>query len=208
MFRLRHIRRVAATVPPPNPEPVAVVITDGYEAFADVGEAALVSNDTVALIGYDIEDTTTLETVAFPVLGSCAGLMYFGANAALQSLTFPLLTTSFEFFIVNNPLITAVSLPLLVNATDTGTNFRIDHNASLVNLSLPMFVPVDGIVYNFSHNALSVVSVNSLLARFVANVSFVSGTIVLEGGTNAAPTGQGLLDVATLLARGVAMSTN
>jgi hypothetical protein len=48
----------------------------------------------------------------------------------------------------------------------------------------------------------------TVLARFVANAEFVSGTIYLSGGTNAAPTGQGLTDVTTLRARGVAVFVN
>jgi len=59
----------------------------------------------------------------------------------------------------------------------------------------------------FTNNALSADTVNVILARAVANTGFV-GTIQLDGGTNAAPTGQGITDKATLLTRGVTLTTN
>lgn len=203
-----------APPPPPTPEPpIDPSPNDGYEAFEDVGVPTLTFEDSLALIGFDIEDTTTLESVSFPNLVSCdplntqQGLMYFGANAALESLDFPALTISSRFFVVSNPLITSVNLPLFVNVSDPTTNFRIDGNSSLVSLSLPSFVPTLNMVYNFTNNALDAASVNGLLARFVASAGFVAGVIHLEGGGNVAPTGQGVADVATLSGRGVSVST-
>ncbi len=62
--------------------------------------------------------------------------------------------------------------------------------------------------------ALNVASVNGLLASFVAldgtngTTLYGSGRTITITGTSAAPTGQGLIDKATLVARGATVTTN
>ena len=73
---------------------------------------------------------------------------------------------------------------------------------------MPALVPINGVSFNVQNCALTAASVNALLARFVANAAYVSGSIDLSGGTSAAPTGQGITDSATLTGRGVTVSTN
>ena len=63
---------------------------------------------------------------------------------------------------------------------------------------------------NFSGNALSAAQVNQVLADLVVSLGIrgaVKCTVTL-GGTNAAPTGQGILDKATLVAAGFTVTTN
>jgi hypothetical protein len=64
---------------------------------------------------------------------------------------------------------------------------------------------------NFAINALPAAAVNQILADFVVSLG-ISGrvvcTVTLSGGTNAAPTGQGILDEATLIAAGWTVTTN
>ena len=60
-----------------------------------------------------------------------------------------------------------------------------------------------------TNNALTVSAVNQLLAELVATVgSRVICNLDISGGTNAAPTGQGILDAATLVAAGWTVTTN
>lgn len=58
--------------------------------------------------------------------------------------------------------------------------------------------------------ALSAAAVNQILADFVTNLAARPGvgTINLSGGTNAAPTGQGLIDKAAIQAHGWTVTTN
>ena len=63
---------------------------------------------------------------------------------------------------------------------------------------------------NFSSNALPAAAVNQVLADFVVSLGIsgrVACTVNLAGGTNAAPTGQGLTDKATLVAAGWTVTT-
>jgi Leucine-rich repeat (LRR) protein len=56
-------------------------------------------------------------------------------------------------------------------------------------------------------NSLTEACVNQVLATLVAN-GLRSGTLNIGGGTNAAPTGQGLIDKTTLVSRSWTVTTN
>jgi len=101
----------------------------------------------------------------------------------------------------------SLSYPSFIAST-VGTVVEVSGNPLLVSVSLPNFFPINGTQITFSENALNDTSVNHILARAVANPGYVSGAIDLSGGTNAAPTGQGIIDAATLDGRGVNVTTN
>ena len=61
--------------------------------------------------------------------------------------------------------------------------------------------------FDVSTNQLPAASINAILADFVA-AGRAGGTLTLGGAGNAAPTGQGILDKATLTGRGWGVSTN
>lgn len=66
--------------------------------------------------------------------------------------------------------------------------------------------------YDFSGNHLSALTVNAILHELAETGPTFGGlqasTIDLSGGTNAAPTGQGLTDKATLISNGWTVTTN
>ncbi len=80
--------------------------------------------------------------------------------------------------------------------------------SSLTTLDMPVFVPNNGGTYDLHGNALNVTSVNNFLHRCVLNAGFVTGSVNLTGGTNAAPSGQGATDKTALIGRGVTVTTN
>jgi hypothetical protein len=81
-------------------------------------------------------------------------------------------------------------------------------NASLVSFNAPNLVPFPGQYLNLGSNALNAASVNQVLARCVANSAYTSGVVDVSGGTSSPPTGQGITDAATLVTRGVTVTTN
>lgn len=123
---------------------------------------------------------TSLLTVSFPNLTSMPGPCKIKTNFAL----------------------TSIALPALVNADSGGYGgFDIQQNTLLTTINIPLYVPQNGNYFNGSACALTASSVNLILARHVANAGYASGGINLSGGTNAAPTGQGIADKATLNGR-------
>jgi hypothetical protein len=134
----------------------------------------------------------------------------------LLEISFPVLQTlNRRVRVWNNPLLESIEMPSLVGvATMFGfLFFDIKGNASLTDIDIGSFTPDDSMNADFSNNALNEATVNNILARFVANPSWSvfpwdNRTLNLSGGTNAAPTGQGLIDKATLIARSATVLTN
>lgn len=130
----------------------------------------------------------------------------------LASISFPLLSSMTWGYVkvILNPLLTSVSLPSLIVAGQAGGwyGLNISQNTSLTTIDISSYFPTDGEIGTFTLNNLSAASVNHILSRYVANPGYANGSITLNGGTNAAPTGQGIVDKATLLGRGVTVTTN
>lgn len=194
--------------------PELVNVPDGG-IFLDVG-ISLVNVSfpklTFVFMTVDIMDTLPIVSAEFPSLVSVGTdgvaralyAAYFCPN--LVSVSYPVLTTVGGPLRVQGCLILpSVSFPALATV---GGNVLIELNAGLVTVDIPVFLPFDGQLIFANGNALSAASVNHILARCVANAGYVSGTVDLSGGTNAAPTGQGITDKADLIARGVTVSTN
>jgi hypothetical protein len=67
---------------------------------------------------------------------------------------------------------------------------------------------LDNVVYiDLGDNALTEAAVNYILAT-LDGTDVEGGTLELDGGTNAAPTGQGLTDKASLISKGWTVTTN
>jgi hypothetical protein len=84
----------------------------------------------------------------------------------------------------------------------------IENNGSLTSVTLPFWEPFDAQDVSFGTNHLDQRSVDNVLARCVANGTYVSGIVNLVGGANSAPSAQGILDAGTLAARGVTVFHN
>ncbi len=146
---------------------------------------------TTSGAGFDIEGTTELTSIIWPNLvsvdptGLQDGYITISGNSHLTTLTFSALVT-----------------------TNLNTDFTISGNPLLTLISLPAYVPQAGQMLVFTNNKLTAACVNAILARCVASAGFTGGAVKLNGGTSAAPTGQGITDKATLITRGVTVLTN
>jgi len=134
-------------------------------------------------------------------LGEIGFFAYAPLGIADLTISFTTIIPGIAFYGVTD--LVTVSLPNLVDITIGGLVFQ--GSPLLTSVSLPVFVPRNGMTIDISGGALDVTSVDGVLARCVANAAFVSGTVNLSGGTNAAPTGT---DKATLIGRGVTVTTN
>ena len=104
-------------------------------------------------------------------------------------------------------VITAVSLPSLTTVGLSGNTFDTQGCTLLQTISVPVWLPTDGLIINCAGCALNAASVNQILARCVAS-GVTTCTIDLSGGTNAAPSGQGITDKADLITAGNTVTTN
>lgn len=179
-----------------------------------------------ALVSVSCPNLISVTSTAF------RGTLNITSNAALVSLNFDALTSiEGDCTIISNATLAAISLPSLVSVGAVASGFLLTGNTLLASLSLPSLVtssfalnasglanlttvvltsylPSNTRAQNFGGCALTQASVDHILARCVANAAYVSGTVTLNGGTNATPSAQGLLDKATLIGRGCTVTTN
>jgi len=155
---------------------------------------------------FDFYECTNLTTIDAPLLAIIDGAINCQDCPALTTITLPLLVSvtlgAIVFF--NCTSLASFSLPSLVTV---GGNVEGNDCTALVTFSCPVWLPAGGSTINFNNCALLAASVNQILARCVA-AGVTTGNIDLSGGTNAAPTGQGILDKATLIFVGNAVVTN
>jgi hypothetical protein len=181
-------------------------------------------------IGYD----TSLITLNAASLTNTAGMLFLSYNDALTSVSFPALTNVglFSLYfctaiptltlpalvstcltISNNTLLASVSLPALTTLTSgtptIGSHCYINYNANLSSIQMDNFSSFTGISPMFQQNKLPSSNVNYLLAKLVALVpTLTMRSIQLSQSPAAPPTGQGLIDKATLIANGNMVDTN
>jgi hypothetical protein len=158
---------------------------------------------------------TVLEANAMVSVGS-----YFGPStmASLTVLSYPSLACIGTTFSPSNmESLTTVDLPAMVNY---GTTIAIP-SASMGNVNsvvlgtVGTLKSIGGATITLSGLKLDATSVNALLALLVSldgtngTTEWGTGkTLLINGGTNAAPSGQGATDKATLQARGATITTN
>src|ERR1035437_3872753 len=163
----------------------------------------------------------SVTTLYFPTLGSITSTFNVTLNI-ITSISLPNLVSVGSSFTATSSGLLLLSLPSLqstIGVINIGSTKIASLNLTalktcgggistlgctlLTSVSIPVLLPTTGTNFNFSGCALTDVSVNGILARCISNSNYVLGTVNLSGGTNAAPTGQGILDKATLLGRGV-----
>lgn len=146
------------------------------------------------------------ESLLMDSIVSIGGFFDLSDNPALTTIALESLQNVGSALIGNsNPLLTSLLLSSIVTI---GEDIDFNDCATLVIFSAEQWLPTDSFNVNFSLCSLNAISVNHILARCIANPAFVSGTVDLSGGTNAAPTGQGIIDAADLVTRGVTVNTN
>jgi hypothetical protein len=163
---------------------------------------------------------TVLESASAPL----ATDIYFrtaneGAISELSpfaSADFPSVTYVYRMKI-RNCSITTLDLSTVITY-NVGEDIDIDNNPYLTSAIIGVIGTLKSIgsdSVRLENNALTETCVNDVLALLVSldgtngTTEFGSGKyLYLEGGTNSAPTGQGILDVATLTSRGCTVTTN
>lgn len=176
---------------------------DANPVLITVNVPALVTASSVT-----IRENVSLTSLSLPSLTSCNNGPFIASfNSALTILSVPLLVSASYVALNADTSLTSLSMPSFTTASP-GLNFISSGCTLLANVSLPVFLPSDGAEIHFENCALNAVSVNHILARCIASGGYVSGVVDLSGGTNAAPTGQGIADKADLITRGVTVTTN
>jgi len=156
-----------------------------------------------------VDGAPALTTVNMPALQTAPKLRITGSG--VTSVTLTALTTvgtlasAFCNFQLACPALTSIALPSLVTVRG---GLAFNGSTNLVSVTLPVYLPSNGMDQNFLACALNQTTVDLILARCVANAAYVSGTVTLNGGTNSTPSAAGLADKATLVGRGCVVTNN
>ncbi|MFT3912057.1 MAG: hypothetical protein QM737_21710 [Ferruginibacter sp.] len=125
-----------------------------------------------------------------------------GFAGSLTTLSLPSLKNVFDLHIENNPTITSVSLPMFLSTVSGSEYLSIANNSLLTSISIPALTVIASPSISMNANKLPSTQVNALLSKFVSVTPLLSGKVFdLTQSIPAAPTGQGLTDKATLIAR-------
>lgn len=178
----------------------------GNDVLRVVSLPAFTTSQGINSTGFSISSNYLLEYISLPELSAALYSLSFIGNPALTGMNLKKLATVASTFIISYcDVIYELAFPALVTVLN---NLDITNNYYLRKLSIPLFLPTNGKRVSCLNCGLNETSVDHVLARCVAEPSFVSGTVILNGGTNAAPGAQGQLDKTALIARGVTVTTN
>jgi hypothetical protein len=142
------------------------------------------------MVYWDVNQTAFTGTPAFPSLAPCTNMTDFRSNG---SGTYAGKLTG-----------TITSLTALTKLI----TFRCAYNAGLTAYTSST-IATTCISFVANNCALPSAEINKILADFVVNLASrpAVGTITLNGGSNGAPTGQGLTDKASIIAHGWTVTT-
>ena len=198
---------------------------DNCDALLSLSLPSFVSSPNPAG-GFYVYGNALLTSLSVPVLATVDYEFDVSGNPVLTALNFPSLISTGDYFDVSNDfLLASLSLPVL---TSVGSDFGADNikvaNLILPNLttiigdillsstvltsfSAPLWLATNGTIMDWTGCALDATSINHILARLVAS-GVTTCNVTLSGGTNAAPTGQGIIDKAALILAGNTVTTN
>lgn len=153
----------------------------------------------------DFNTCTSLITITLTNFQNVSGTFNFNGCSSLVNFSMPALQGIQDMTFTGCTVLQTVTLNSLINVAG---NITGNGNAALTTFSIPNAgFGTDGNTINLSGCALLAATVNQVLARGVAS-GVVAYTFTLNAGTNAAPSGQGVVDKATLIGLGNTVTTN
>lgn len=178
------------------------VVKDYYVLGSGIIDA---SDIQIAFSDFGCDDNTSVTHLNLSGLKLVSGNLFLDNSSILVELKLDKLATVIQdFHIESSELLTDLQLPSLINVFG---NFFSDSCTELETVFFNAFVPHNGMTINFDACALTEDTVNYILHQTLIS-EMTGSTLTLDAGTNAAPTGQGILDKANLITNGNTVSTN
>jgi hypothetical protein len=171
----------------------------------------LVSVGTLSVTSSTVTGAITLSALKY-IHGTSASSITTGS---ITSLSLPALAYCHNLTLSTLTSLTTISLPALV-AHGAFTFSSGNGNIATVTMGTigTLKRVIAGSTINISGQKMTSATVNAILALYASldgtngTTSWTSGTINVSGGTNGAPTGQGITDKSTCQARGLTVTTN
>jgi hypothetical protein len=153
----------------------------------------------------DFNTCPQLTSVNLTQLAGGGSLIDFHGCSSLVSLNLPNVADVQQVLFTGCTVLQTFTMPTLATIRNT---YNGSGNAALVTLGIGVAIfTLNNSTINMSSCALNAASINAILARGVAS-AHTAYTYTLNLGTNAAPSGQGVADKATLIGQGNTVTTN
>ncbi len=166
----------------------------------------------LAFFEITVDSNTALTSVSFPKLKAAVNHLLITNNQNLTSFSAPIPTRcgfapAHEQWGWDGNNLTTLNLSALVNIDSVALTGGSNPGLTTITFNANPIIPDVGNSIIFDSCALNAATVNRILAIGVAN-GLTQAFIKLDGGTNAAPSGQGIADKATLIGNGCTVVTN
>lgn len=149
-----------------------------------------------------IASANLLTSLSFPALSTISNCMILGAMNTLTTLSLPILSTAGCLNIQGLNAMISISFPSLTSINQTTNGSYIYYNTNLSSVNLNSLTNFTGAGFGFNGNKLPSSQVNTLLNKFVSiTPAIVNKTFDFRQSIPAPPTGQGISDKVTLIAR-------
>lgn len=191
-------------------------------AFAPSGMSVLTTINLASLEycygAFSPSTMASLTTLSLPVLKLVGGNFGPGIMASITTISAPQLRTIGALFaLATMASLTTVSLPAMVRYASTISipSATVPNVSAFTMGTVGTLKRIDGATITLSGLKLPSSEVNAILALLVSldgtggtTLWGAGKTLTINGGTNGAPTGQGIIDKATLIGRGATVTTN
>jgi hypothetical protein len=180
----------------------------GFDAFFiyKTGLTSLNFNALTSSSSLNISQNNLLSNLSFPVLKK-VGYFEISYNTNLNSIGLPLVDSINYINFIDNTPINTISLPALKSVNEF---MAIYNNDNLSNINISNLTSFDASGASLFNQKLNSTQINTLLNKFVNITPSLTGKAFSFNTQNPAapPTGQGIIDKATLISRGNSVQTD
>jgi len=173
-----------------------------------INNSTLVMENGAFTLQYMTPTSVTFQNL-LSVGGATTGYILLNGNTNLTTISFPQLSSVSAYINLSGcTALTTLNIPAL---SSVGRWMNVSGCTSLSHIAFNSglsWVTGQPQPFDFSACALDAATVNAVLHMGVVGGLTTGDEIDLNGGTNAAPTGQGIIDKATLIAAGCTVNTN
>lgn len=149
-----------------------------------------------------ISNNSSLTSISIPLLTSCGGL-WMESNISLPTITLPALQKLNYFYIFKHASLTSINFPALTQIVAPAGYCKVNQSPNVTSVrfdNLIQFLPAE---LDLTWCKLPSTEINYILAKFVSISPAITGKrLSLAQLVSAPPTGQGIIDRATLVANG------
>jgi len=182
----------------------ALTTVSGFSGYTSFNNNSALTSLSLPLLktstsGMSVQNDPALSSLSLPSLQNLDYI--YVSNTAITSFTLPVLSTIGYIYMTNNPSLTSISFPVLTGLTSYSGNTTISNNTNLTSISIDNLATFNNDSFFANQDKFPSSQVNYLLHKMVSiPLTYWNRTFDFRQSVPAPPTGQGIIDKATLAA--------